>query len=90
MTSFSRQTLEEFERQKVADAMEPKDFEDGEIIIQQVLLNDCKSFLIITRLFQGDTKLDYFYFVMEGEVKYVLTDDDGVEKEIKVRNFQKE
>ena len=27
---------------------------------------------------------------MEGEVKYVLTDDDGVEKEIKVRNFQKE
>jgi len=60
------QTLEEFERQKVADAMEPREFEDGEIIIQQ-----------------GDTKLDYFYFVMEGEVKYVLTDDDDVEKEIK-------
>lgn len=27
---------------------------------------------------------------MEGEVKYVLTDDDGVEKEIKVRKLQKE
>lgn len=28
-------TLEEFERQKVADAMEPKEFEDGKIIITQ-------------------------------------------------------
>ena len=39
---FGLKTLEEFERQKVADAMEPKEFEDGEIIIQQVL-NNCKS-----------------------------------------------
>ena len=40
--NFGFKTLEEFERQKVADAMEPKEFEDGEIIIQQVL-NNCRS-----------------------------------------------
>ena len=33
---FSFQGLEEFERQKVADAMEPKKFTDGEMIIKQV------------------------------------------------------
>ena len=34
--SFVFQGLEEFERQKVADAMEPKKFSDGEMIIRQV------------------------------------------------------
>jgi len=28
--------LQEFERQKIADAMEPKKFQDGDMIIEQV------------------------------------------------------
>lgn len=59
-------TLEEFERQKIADAMEPKKFEDGEKIIVQ-----------------GDTSVDYFYFVMNGEVRFTITDENNEEKEIK-------
>merc|ERR1711970_1589293 len=59
-------TLEEFERQKIADAMEPKKFEDGDMIIEQ-----------------GDTKTDYFYFVMDGEVRFTIRDEAGEEQEIK-------
>jgi len=35
---------------------------------------------------QGDTKTDYFYFVMDGEVRFTIKDESGDEKEIKV-NF---
>jgi len=59
-------TLQEFERQKIADAMEPKKFEDGDMIIEQ-----------------GDTKTDYFYFVMDGEVRFTIRDESGEEQEIK-------
>jgi len=59
-------TLQEFERQKIADAMEPKKFEDGDMIIEQ-----------------GDTKTDYFYFVMDGEVRFTIRDETGEEQEIK-------
>merc|ERR1712110_494429 len=59
-------TLEEFERQKIADAMEPQKFTDGNTIIKQ-----------------GDTKTDYFYMLMEGEVRFTVEDESGEEKEIK-------
>merc|ERR1711970_26605 len=59
-------TLQEFERQKIADAMEPKKFGDGDMIIEQ-----------------GDTKTDYFYFVMDGEVRFTIRDESGDEQEIK-------
>lgn len=32
---------------------------------------------------QGDTKTDYFYFVMDGEVRFTIKDESGDEKEIK-------
>jgi len=60
------QSLEEFERQKIADAMEPKKFSDGQMIIEQ-----------------GDTKTDYFYFVMDGTVRFTVKDEHNEEKEIK-------
>lgn len=33
---------------------------------------------------QGDTKTDYFYFVMDGEVRFTIRDESGEEQEIKV------
>ena len=35
--------MQEFERQKIADAMEPKKFEDGDMIIEQVIFPQCTS-----------------------------------------------
>ena len=35
---------------------------------------------------QGDTKTDYFYFVMDGEVRFTIRDESGEEQEIKVRS----
>ena len=91
--------MQEFERQKIADAMEPKKFEDGDMIIEQVIFPECTSkcsfgnfsalkmtssaLIIVT--FQGDTKTDYFYFVMDGEVRFTIRDESGEEQEIKVR-----
>ena len=63
--------------------MEPKKFEDGDKIIIQV--KQLKSdFWYLNFDFQGDTKTDYFYFVMDGEVRFTITDENGEEKEIKV------
>jgi len=60
------QTLNDFERGKIADAMSPQKFEDGATIITQ-----------------GDTNTDYFYMIMDGEVRFTIKDENGIEKEIK-------